>query len=154
MKIGHTRTHAHTHTSGRQLKITFLDGQDYSEYSDTYILNFFHENIAFVMRKQNVKSCIKSWSAWAAKFVLNFWNSYETHDTAHRGVQEMGHEGEAQIAALLNAQTKKIWPSFFWIFMIRVTVYQFIQNYKHIQNIKIYFFNQKLWLKKFYVHTS
>ena len=34
-----TYTHArtHTHTSGRQLKITFLDVLDYSEYSDTNI---------------------------------------------------------------------------------------------------------------------
>ena len=33
----YTRTLAHTHTSGRQLKITFLDVSDYSEYSDTKI---------------------------------------------------------------------------------------------------------------------
>ena len=39
LKIGHTRTH--THTSRRQLKITFLDVLDYSEYSDTNISNFF-----------------------------------------------------------------------------------------------------------------
>ena len=39
LKIGHIHTHArtHTHTSGRQLKITFLDVLDYSEYSDTNI---------------------------------------------------------------------------------------------------------------------
>ena len=32
-----TRAHtlSHTHTSGHQLKITFLDDLDYSEYSDT-----------------------------------------------------------------------------------------------------------------------
>ena len=39
LKIGHTRTH--THTSGRQLKITFLDVLDYSEYSDTNISKIF-----------------------------------------------------------------------------------------------------------------
>ena len=32
-----TYTHAHTHTSGLQLKIKFLDVLDYSEYSDTNI---------------------------------------------------------------------------------------------------------------------
>ena len=51
LKIGHTRTH--THTSGRQLNITFLDVLDYSEYSDTKSRNFFfHENIASSIRKQ------------------------------------------------------------------------------------------------------
>ena len=30
-------SHAHTHPSGRQLKITFLEVLDYSEYSDTNI---------------------------------------------------------------------------------------------------------------------
>ena len=50
----HTRTH--THTCRRQLKITFLDVLDYSEYSDTNISNFFfHENIASLMRKKNFK---------------------------------------------------------------------------------------------------
>ena len=36
-----TYTHAHTrtHTSGHQLKITFLNVLDYSEYSDTNIAN-------------------------------------------------------------------------------------------------------------------
>ena len=38
----HTRTH--THTSERQLKITFLNVLDYSEYSDTNISNFFWRN--------------------------------------------------------------------------------------------------------------
>ena len=38
-KIGHTRIN--THTSGRQLKIKFLDVLDYSEYFDTNISNFF-----------------------------------------------------------------------------------------------------------------
>ena len=33
------RTHTHTHTSGRQLKIIFLEVLDYSEYSDTNIWN-------------------------------------------------------------------------------------------------------------------
>ena len=33
----HTHTRKHAHTSGRQLKITFLDVLDYSEYSDTSI---------------------------------------------------------------------------------------------------------------------
>ena len=45
LKIRHTRTH--THTSGRQLKIKFLDVLllDYSEYSDNDISKFFfHEN--------------------------------------------------------------------------------------------------------------
>ena len=37
----HTHKRTHTHTSGRQLKITFLDVLDYSEYSDTYISKFF-----------------------------------------------------------------------------------------------------------------
>ena len=42
----------HTHTSGRQLKIIFLDVLDHSEYSDTNISIFFHENIASLVRKQ------------------------------------------------------------------------------------------------------
>ena len=42
-----------TDTPGRQLKITFLDVLDSSEYSDTNISNFFfHGNIASSMRKQ------------------------------------------------------------------------------------------------------
>ena len=45
--------HAHTDTSGRQLKITFLDVLDYSEYLDTNIRKKkFRENIASSMRKQ------------------------------------------------------------------------------------------------------
>ena len=36
----HTRARTHTLTSGRQLKITFLDVLDYSEYSDTRKKNF------------------------------------------------------------------------------------------------------------------
>ena len=35
----HAHTHTHTDTSGLQLKITFLDVLDYSEYSDTNISN-------------------------------------------------------------------------------------------------------------------
>ena len=43
LKIGHTRAHAstRTHTSGRQLKIKFLDVLGYSEYSGTNISKFF-----------------------------------------------------------------------------------------------------------------
>ena len=37
LKIGHTRTHAQTRTTGRQLNITFLDVLVYSEYSHTNI---------------------------------------------------------------------------------------------------------------------
>ena len=33
----------HTHTFGRQLKITFLDVSDYFEYSDSNISNLFFE---------------------------------------------------------------------------------------------------------------
>ena len=48
-----THAHTHTHTSGRQLKIIFLDVLDYSEYSDTNIRKKkFHENIASSVRKQ------------------------------------------------------------------------------------------------------
>ena len=40
-----TRTHTYTHTSGRQVKITFLDALDYSEYSETNISKkFFLQN--------------------------------------------------------------------------------------------------------------
>ena len=44
---GLKRWKSDTHTSGRQLKIIFLDVLDYSEYSDTNISKFFilHENI-------------------------------------------------------------------------------------------------------------
>ena len=51
----HGNTHTHTHTSALQLKITFFDVLDYSEYSDTNISKkkIFHENIAFLVRKQN-----------------------------------------------------------------------------------------------------
>ena len=53
-----THTHTCTHTSGRQLKVTFLDVLDYSEYSDTNISKFFffHENIASSVRKQKSTS--------------------------------------------------------------------------------------------------
>ena len=37
LKCWKSDTHAHTHPSGRQLKITFLDVLDYSEYLDTNI---------------------------------------------------------------------------------------------------------------------
>ena len=53
LKIGHTR--AHTHTSGRQLKIKFLDVLDYSESSDTNISNFFFTKTAASVRKQKWK---------------------------------------------------------------------------------------------------
>ena len=44
----------HTHTSGRMLKIIFLEVLDHSEYSDINIsIFFFHENIASSVRKQN-----------------------------------------------------------------------------------------------------
>ena len=49
-KIWHTRTH--THTSGRQLKIKFLDVLDYSEYSDTNISKFFFHKKTFSVTKQ------------------------------------------------------------------------------------------------------
>ena len=39
-----TRKHTHTHTSGRQPNITFLDILDYSEYFDTNNTIFFYEN--------------------------------------------------------------------------------------------------------------
>ena len=55
----HAHTHTHTHTSGRQLKIIFLDVLDDSEYCDTNISNFFHENIASLVRKQNLKTIPK-----------------------------------------------------------------------------------------------
>ena len=56
----HIRTYAHMythiHTSGRQLKIIFLDVLDYSdEYSDTNISNFFFHETASSVRKQNRK---------------------------------------------------------------------------------------------------
>ena len=48
-------THTRARASGRQLKITFLDVLDYSEYCDTYSISrfFFNENIASLVRKQN-----------------------------------------------------------------------------------------------------
>ena len=39
--LKHWKSDTHAHTSGRQLKITFLDVLDYSEYSDTNISIFF-----------------------------------------------------------------------------------------------------------------
>ena len=39
--LKHWKSNTHTHTFGRELKITFLDVLDYSEYSDTNISNFF-----------------------------------------------------------------------------------------------------------------
>ena len=46
------RTHTHirtdTHTSEHQLKISFLDVLDYSEYSDTNISNFFSRKHSFL----------------------------------------------------------------------------------------------------------
>ena len=41
-----THTHTRAHASRRQLKITFLDVLDYSEFADTNISNLFHEHIA------------------------------------------------------------------------------------------------------------
>ena len=57
----HTHTHkrAHTHTSGRRLKIILPDVLDQSEYSDTNISNFFHENITSLVRKQKKKKIVK-----------------------------------------------------------------------------------------------
>ena len=51
----YTLTHTHTQTSGRQLKITFVDVLDYSEYSDTNNSKKkkkFDENIASSVRNQ------------------------------------------------------------------------------------------------------
>ena len=48
----HARTHTHTHTSGRQLKIEFLDVSDYSEYSDTNISNFFFSRNSFLITEE------------------------------------------------------------------------------------------------------
>ena len=49
----HTHTRAHAHTSGRQLKITFLEVLDYSEYSDTNITKInFCTKTASSVRKQ------------------------------------------------------------------------------------------------------
>ena len=56
--IGHIHTHAHTHThaSGRQLKITFLDVLNYSEYSDTDISKKkIFTKTASSVRKQKTK---------------------------------------------------------------------------------------------------
>ena len=39
--VWNVENHTHTHISGRQLKITFLDILHYSEYSDTNISIFF-----------------------------------------------------------------------------------------------------------------
>ena len=50
LKIAHT----HIHTSGRQLKITFLDVLDYSEYSDTNISNSFSRKRSFLSTKQYI----------------------------------------------------------------------------------------------------
>ena len=65
-KIGHIQTYAHTHTSGRQLKITFLDVLDYSEYSDTNISkkkfsrkrNFLSEEAKEKKQKKNKISIV------------------------------------------------------------------------------------------------
>ena len=43
-------------------EIIFLNVLDYSEDSDTNIMHFFHENIAFSMRKKN---------NWKKKFKKN-----------------------------------------------------------------------------------
>ena len=49
----HLHARTHTHTSGRQLKITFFDVLDYSEYSDTNISEkFFFTKTASLVRKQ------------------------------------------------------------------------------------------------------
>ena len=52
------RTHMHTrvHTSGRQLKITFLDVLDYSEYSDANISKFFFSRKHSFLNKE-AKTC-------------------------------------------------------------------------------------------------
>ena len=39
--VWNVENRTHTRTSGRQLKIKFLDVLDYPEYSDTNISNFF-----------------------------------------------------------------------------------------------------------------
>ena len=56
LKTWKSDTYAYTHVpraSGLQLKTTFLDVLDYSEYFDDNISFFFHENTASVVRKQN-----------------------------------------------------------------------------------------------------
>ena len=50
-------THAHTHISGRQLKIIFLDVSDYSKYSeDTNISNFFSRKHSFLIEESKTMS--------------------------------------------------------------------------------------------------
>ena len=48
----HKYTRTHTHTSGHQLKITFLDVLDYSEHSDTKDSKKKNFTKTFPMRKQ------------------------------------------------------------------------------------------------------
>ena len=61
LKLWKSDTDAHTHKSGRQLKITFLDILEYSEYSETNILKKkkIHENIASLVRKRNDSKVIR-----------------------------------------------------------------------------------------------
>ena len=62
LKIGRIHTHTHTHdTSGRQLKITFLDVLDYSECSDTNISkkNFITKTASSVKKQKVQKEVLK-----------------------------------------------------------------------------------------------
>ena len=78
----HTHTHTHTniHTSGSQLRTTFLDILDHSGYSDTNISHFFHKNIASSVRKQKKTNILKMsrkfiWSNNNyEKLLKNWWN--------------------------------------------------------------------------------
>ena len=56
-KVKRARRHTHTHTSGRQLKITFLDVLDYSDYSVTNISKFcFSRKHSFICEETKLKN--------------------------------------------------------------------------------------------------
>ena len=74
LKIRYTRTP--THTSGRQIKIKFLDVLDYSEYSDTNIRKKkkISRNHSFCSEEAKTwKNCMYRYSSMTVRWLKIYW---------------------------------------------------------------------------------
>ena len=168
--------HTQTHTSGRQLKITFLDVLDYSEYSDTNISNFFfHWNITSSVRKQN-ENIISSWDnccgdvafflfghASARKKSWSFRYRPGPSRTGKQGFQIVLRGYRYKIRNITSfrffiRETLFSWKNIFWNFHVRTRVKYCRESNVWIP-IRILFYVYKIkcleniWLK-FYVYQS
>ena len=67
--------HTHTHTPGRQLKITFIDVLDYSEYLDTNIRKKkISRKHSFLSEEAKTwKNCIYWYSSTTARWLKIYW---------------------------------------------------------------------------------